>query len=187
MAGRGEETRQQILGAAIAEFSQHGIAGARVDRIAKTAGANISSLFRYFGNKSLLFDAAFDALAVRSIDVVPFDALLLPEYAGKLMDHYQANADLVRLSAWYQLERPSEGVPDPVVASEGNKLEAIRQAQAAGAVSTQFAPHELLSMILHLSLIATGATPIISATATDFDAARRSVVEAVRALTRVEC
>lgn len=35
-----EATRERILEAAMAEFSAFGIAGARVDRIAKTAGCN---------------------------------------------------------------------------------------------------------------------------------------------------
>ncbi len=35
-----EATRERILEAALAEFSSHGIAGARVDRIAQAARCN---------------------------------------------------------------------------------------------------------------------------------------------------
>jgi AcrR family transcriptional regulator len=177
-----DDTRRQILTAAIAEFSERGIAGARVDRIAKTAGANVSLLFRYFGNKALLFDAAFEELAIRSIDVVPFDAEDLADYTGRLMDHYRENPDIVRLSAWYQLERARDEMPEQVVASEKAKLEAIRDAQRRGAVSGNLAAEDLLNLVLHLSVASTGATPILSAAERNFESAKRAAQAAVRGI-----
>ena len=50
-----EATRERILEAATAEFSAYGIAGARVDRIAKTAGCNKNLIYIYFENKETLF------------------------------------------------------------------------------------------------------------------------------------
>jgi len=182
MVRSSEQTRQQILDAAIEEFSTHGIAGARVDRIAKAAGANISSLFRYYGSKAQLFEAAFDALALGSIDVVPFDAEDLPGYTGRLMDHYRAHPEIVRLSAWYQLERPAEGVPAQVVVSERSKLEQIERAQAAGTITRELSAVDLLNVVLHLSLAATGTTPILAATPIDHAAARRAAMTAVERL-----
>jgi AcrR family transcriptional regulator len=57
-AGR---TRSRILGAATAEFARHGLAGARVDRIALAAGANKRMLYYYFGSKEALFLAVLES------------------------------------------------------------------------------------------------------------------------------
>jgi AcrR family transcriptional regulator len=56
-----KETRSRILSAATQEFAQHGLGGARVDRIAKRAGANKRMLYYYFGSKEALFLAALEA------------------------------------------------------------------------------------------------------------------------------
>jgi len=56
-----ERTRRRILDAATAEFSQHGLGGARIDRIARRAGANKRMLYYYFGGKDALFLAALEA------------------------------------------------------------------------------------------------------------------------------
>lgn len=50
-------TRQKILAAAIAEFSTHGHAGARVDRIAAMAGVNKRMIYHHFGSKAGVFEA----------------------------------------------------------------------------------------------------------------------------------
>ena len=53
-------TRATILAAALREFSTHGLAGARVDRIAKSAKVNNHALYYHFGNKSALFRAVLE-------------------------------------------------------------------------------------------------------------------------------
>jgi len=55
-----ERTRARILEAATAEFAHHGLGGARVDRIARRAGANKRMLYYYFGSKDALFLAALE-------------------------------------------------------------------------------------------------------------------------------
>jgi TetR/AcrR family transcriptional regulator len=52
-----EKTREQILEAALSEFSQKGLGGARVDAIADRAGVNKRMIYHYFGNKDELFSA----------------------------------------------------------------------------------------------------------------------------------
>jgi AcrR family transcriptional regulator len=54
-------TRARILEAATAEFAHHGLGGARVDRIARRAGANKRMLYYYFGSKEELFLAVLEA------------------------------------------------------------------------------------------------------------------------------
>ena len=56
-----EGMRIRILEAAKQEFAAHGLAGARVDRIASKAGANKRMLYYYFGNKDDLFLAVLEA------------------------------------------------------------------------------------------------------------------------------
>ncbi len=55
-----EAARQRILQAALAEFSDKGLGGARVDVIAERAGANKRMLYHYFGNKDDLFLAVLE-------------------------------------------------------------------------------------------------------------------------------
>jgi AcrR family transcriptional regulator len=55
-----ERTRARILEAATDEFSLRGLAGARVDAIARRAGANKRMLYHYFGNKERLFLAVME-------------------------------------------------------------------------------------------------------------------------------
>ncbi|MCD6734010.1 MAG: TetR family transcriptional regulator [Burkholderiaceae bacterium] len=55
-----EATREAILSAATDEFAQHGLAGARVDRIAERAGVNKRMLYYYFGQKEGLFLAVLE-------------------------------------------------------------------------------------------------------------------------------
>ena len=56
-----ELSRARILAAARAEFAEHGLDGARVDRIATLAGLNKRMLYHYFGNKDDLFCAVLEA------------------------------------------------------------------------------------------------------------------------------
>lgn len=50
-----ESTKEKILAAAMAEFSEYGDTGARMDRIAERAGANKALIYSYFGNKEELY------------------------------------------------------------------------------------------------------------------------------------
>lgn len=58
--GRPAETRAAILEAAVREFSREGIAGARIDAIARAAGVNKALLYYYFRDKERLYGAALD-------------------------------------------------------------------------------------------------------------------------------
>lgn len=96
-------TRAALLEAAREEFAAHGIAGARVDRIAERAGVNKERIYGHFGSKEKLFDAviteALDDLTAQ---------IALPggdpaDYVAKLGDYYQAHPELVRLLMWEAL------------------------------------------------------------------------------------
>lgn len=53
-------TRRNILGAAIAEFAAEGLAGGRVDEIARRAHVSKRMLYHYFGNKDALWLAVLE-------------------------------------------------------------------------------------------------------------------------------
>ena len=60
--GKPEETRAAILKAAVAEFAREGVAGARTDAIARSAGVNKALLYYYFKDKEGLYQAVLDAV-----------------------------------------------------------------------------------------------------------------------------
>ena len=55
-----EASRNAILRAALAEFAQEGLAGARVDAIAEAAGVNKALLYYYFRDKETLYGATLE-------------------------------------------------------------------------------------------------------------------------------
>lgn len=58
----GSSRRKAILDSAKLEFGALGYAGARIERIAATAGVNKQLIFHYFGSKNGLYVAAVEAL-----------------------------------------------------------------------------------------------------------------------------
>lgn len=65
-----EATRASILAAARAEFAEKGLDGARVNQIARRAGANKQLVYYYFGSKDELYKAALEATyaEIRSLE-----------------------------------------------------------------------------------------------------------------------
>lgn len=55
-----ERSRQDILAAALGEFAEHGLGGARMDRIAERAGLNKRLIYYYFESKEGLFLAVLE-------------------------------------------------------------------------------------------------------------------------------
>lgn len=173
-----EHTKQRLLDAAIAEFAERGFAGARIDRIAETAGANKALIYAYFGNKEQLFRAALGAVIERVVENVPIDAADLPGYAARRFDWQRANPDTRRLMAWSQLEHVDiERIPALVAAGEA-KLAAVARAQCDGIVCDRLPPGELLAMINALVM----ANPPDDAGETVVAERRQTIVDSVRRL-----
>ncbi|MFI5613901.1 TetR family transcriptional regulator [Amycolatopsis sp. NPDC051903] len=164
--------RQRLLDAAFAEFAAHGIAGARVDRIAARAECSAGLVYTYFGSKDDLFDAVFEAATGTS---TPLTAGDLPGYAGRLFDAQEANPDTHRLVTWYRLERGGS-----VATTSGAKVAALREAQRAGEISDRFDPEQLLALVHTLASMWSAPPPETP----DLPRERRraTVTEAVRRL-----
>ena len=67
-AERSAETRTRILEAAIREFSESGLAGARTEQIAAAAGVNKALLYYYFESKEKLYAAALELVSAQVRD-----------------------------------------------------------------------------------------------------------------------
>lgn len=106
---RSDATRQALLRAARDEFAQHGLAGARVDRIADAAGVNKERIYGLFGSKDKLFDVILIDTLREFIDVVKPLADTEPgAYVGKLYDYHRDNPQLLRLMLWEALHRGAD-------------------------------------------------------------------------------
>jgi AcrR family transcriptional regulator len=106
MAARDPEaTKERILDAALHEFAAKGIAGARVDAIAKRAGVNKAMLYYYFESKEGLFREVLGQPlteqweSLRSMDVASADRLV-----DRTDDGHAPDLGYVRLLAWEALE-----------------------------------------------------------------------------------
>lgn len=66
-AERADQTRTRILDAAVHEFSENGLAGARTEQIAEAAGVNKALLYYYFEGKDALYAAALENVAQRVV------------------------------------------------------------------------------------------------------------------------
>ncbi len=152
MAKDGEASRRRLLAAATAEFARHGIAGARVDRIAASSGVNKAQMYGWFGSKDGLFDAVFDDQLHRIVDSVPFDGGDLPGYAVGLYDSYLSAPEVVRLATWDRLERvPSGDLLKGHQELARPKYDAIALAQGEGRIVGGIRPDEVYSLVIALA------------------------------------
>jgi AcrR family transcriptional regulator len=105
-------TKQDILIAAREEFVEHGLEGARVDRIAERAGANKRMLYHYVGNKEALYsrvllDAYRDIRAGEAelhLGELP-PALAMEKLVGFTFDHFRRHPWFIRLLSTENIHR----------------------------------------------------------------------------------
>ena len=146
----GAEARQRILDAAIAEYTQYGMDGARIDRIARTAGASKERLYAYFRDKQGLFEEAIRDATERSSMAVGMEGEDLVGYAGRMAAHFFDHPGDLRLLSWLRLLEEGERVlkVDAVAAEHERKLAAIRRAQAKGTIDPAWDPDELTQIVI---------------------------------------
>jgi len=184
-----EATKERILDAALDEFSTYGIAGARVDRIAQAAGCNKNLIYIYFESKETLFITLLKKHLTRVYDEIPFTPEDLPGYAMRLFDLAMAHPDLMRLVAWFGLERTTKSLPERG-SSFHEKVEALTQAQERGAAGQRFPPAFLLTAILALATAWTSANPFGPSldpdAANDPDTLRKNVADVVKLLSQAK-
>ena len=145
-----EPTRQRILEAARVEFATHGLAGARIDRIARTASASKERLYAYYRHKAELFSAVLELNLIEFARAVVQDAgESLPEFAGALYDHSVAHPEYLRMIDWANLEG-RDVINPPLALIEDFHAERIRTVialQADGSVDASWDPDHLNALV----------------------------------------
>ncbi|MEV0199405.1 TetR family transcriptional regulator [Nonomuraea sp. NPDC050691] len=130
-----EATRRRIFDAATDEFAAHGLAGARVERIAAAAKANKQAIYLYFGGKEKLFGAVVRAKADEVCHSSSIDPNALGETVGQLFDWYQEHPELIRVLLWEALENGPgavQGEDERRAAYRGNVRDLVGAGVAAG-------------------------------------------------------
>lgn len=147
------ELRGEILAAARAEFAQYGLAGARIDRIARAANASKERLYAHFGDKETLFR---DVVATdgreffRAVELRP-DAV--PEFVGGIFDLAQSRPEHDRMITWARLEGFPLDVPEFDEEHPPERaIAALEQAQADGLVDPAWDPQQLLVLLFAIAL-----------------------------------
>ena len=140
-----EKTREQILVAATEEFAASGLGGARVDKIARRAGANKRMLYHYFGNKEDLFLAVMERTyehirrresALHLEELAPVEAMR--KFVRFTFNYFNENPHFVNLLNSENLHRARhirrsarvEEINSPVIAALGRILERGRRVGA---------------------------------------------------------
>lgn len=124
-------TRDRLAAAAVAEFSEHGYAGARVDRICRAAGANRERLYAYFGNKRALFEEVLAEQLASALDATPVIGTgpgAAKAFAAAYFDACLGAAVLPRLVAWEGLELAQPIGADERRARAGRKIDELQLA-----------------------------------------------------------
>src|SRR5271157_5191810 len=123
--GRPEESRASILKAAVAEFAENGIAGARTDAIARAAHVNKALLYYYFKDKDALYEAVLDhvfsglrarVMPVLESELPPRQKML--EYLGAYFDYIAANPRFPRVVQGEWMRSGAGSAPMQRVAKE---------------------------------------------------------------------
>lgn len=180
-----DSTRERIVTAATDEFARHGIAGARVDRIAKQARTSKERVYAYFRGKEALYGHIAAKELTELAEATKMDPADLPGYAGRLFDHFTARPDHHRLITWGRLELADSAVADtgadPTRAAIARKLDQLRQAQQAGQLDPAWDPVDVLALVNQIATTWAAQTEIGAAADQAADssvAARRAAVVA---------
>jgi AcrR family transcriptional regulator len=178
------ELRDTILGAARSEFAQYGLAGARIDRIARAAEASKERLYAHFRDKEALFRSVVAADMAEFFAAVTLRPDAVPEFVGDIHDLACRRPEHLRMITWANLEGL---VLDPPSVEGGGSILArdlavIEAAQAAGHVDSGWDPMNLLVLLFGVGL-AWAQSPHPDAATADravVAARRAAAVEAAR-------
>jgi AcrR family transcriptional regulator len=189
MAARdAEATKARIFDAAVAEFARHGIAGARIDRIAAEAKANKQLIYAYYGNKAELFSQVLGRCMVDLAAAVPVDPDDIEGWLDRLMDYHAAHPELLRLLHWEGIEYGTAELPDEAARQEhyARKVAALRDGQRRGVISDAIPAADLLFLLIAMAnwttVVPQMARILVGAEDTDRARLRASVQEAARRL-----
>ncbi len=161
-----EQTRAAILSAALEEFANMGLAGARTDTIANNAGVNKALLYYYFKDKETLYGATLESVfastatrlsEVLDHDLPPRDKLLA--FAGTYFDAVAENPLFPRLVSQEMMRAGTGTSPHLTLIAEKYQRpvfakvmrlfqEGIRAGEFRNVDFMQFVP-SMVAMIVH--------------------------------------
>jgi AcrR family transcriptional regulator len=152
MRSAGHATRERILAAAKHEFTEYGLAGARLNRIASTARASKERLYSYFASKEQLFEAVVAQWIEDAPYRVPLTAEDVPGYVEGLFDNFVSDPRGARLQRWIELEA-SEGLSEDHLLRRlfRAKLAELRRGQQEGLIDATWHPMDLLAMLTEIA------------------------------------
>ncbi|MFI8241107.1 TetR family transcriptional regulator [Streptomyces sp. NPDC085866] len=184
-----EATRARIFDAAVAEFARHGVAGARIDRIAAEAKANKQLIYAYFGNKSELFTQVLEKSMLDLAVAVPVDPDDIEGWVDRVIDYHAAHPEVLRLLFWEGLEYgASAELPDESERQEHyrKKIDALRDGQERGVITDAIPARDLLFLLIALAnwaaVVPQMRRIVVGAEDADRDRLRASIREAARRL-----
>ncbi|MFE2047452.1 MULTISPECIES: TetR family transcriptional regulator [unclassified Streptomyces] len=181
-----EATKARIFEAAVAEFARHGIAGARIDRIAAEARANKQLIYAYYGNKNELFASVLEKKMLDLAISVPVDPDDVEGWVDRLMDYHAAHPELLRLLFWEGMEYGTAELPHEAERQEhyARKVAAVRDGQARGVVTDAIPASDLLFLLVAManwaSVVPQMKRVLVGGEDTDADRLRASIKKAAR-------
>ena len=159
-----ERSRERILDAARTEFAAHGLAGARVEAIARRAGLNKQLISHHFGGKDALYRAVMSERRLRPGGEMAEAPDHLPQALGSFFERARNDSECVRVLLWESLEAGpgnERADTDPAVTEARRARYAERVAwvdaeQAAGRL-----PADLDPTLTFMSLLGAALYPVL--------------------------
>jgi AcrR family transcriptional regulator len=177
MAWDTDATRAKLLDAAIAEFSERGFSGARIQEISRTSGCNRERIYFYFGSKAQLFEAALTRQLVTALADLPVSGSgpeAISDFAGRYFEFSTSHPSLARLTFWEGLERGDPIDAERRALRSANKVAEIRYALPA--LSETAAEDLLLTIVTLCHAWASSPNVTLVVTGTQDDSRRRAAI-----------
>lgn len=158
-------TRDRILQAALAEFCENGLGGARTANIAARAKCNIRMLYHYFGNKDGIYLAALEQVYAQlrkreeELDLIhlgPSEGMVaLVEFTFDYMLSHQEFISMMGIENILQGKflRQSESVPQGAMPLVKSIEKLLRRGEEEGLFRKKVDPIQLYVSILSLSYV----------------------------------
>ena len=156
-----EVTKQKILGAALRNFADKGLYGARVDEISELSGINKRMIYAYFGSKEKLYVAvlekvyasmAIDEQQLLSLDMTPAQTI------RAIIEHYfswlSLNPDFVRMVMWENLNYAQCFSKSDAPKSKGVAIDLLRKKILQGIKDGEFRSDiDVDEMVLSINML----------------------------------
>ncbi|NOG68785.1 TetR/AcrR family transcriptional regulator [Roseicella sp. DB1501] len=124
-----DQTRRSILEAALSEFAEKGLSGARVDEIAARTATTKRMIYYYFGSKEGLYAAVLEAMyggiraAEQALDLGSLDPVAAMRRLVEItFDYHAAHPEFVRMVAVENIHNARHLEHAPLVADRNDTV-----------------------------------------------------------------